>query len=549
MNQAIHEMANSITMPVFGLWVTSKTLDILSSVLTASLGGLLCIHALKRLVTPRASIYISAIGKYIMKRIRAWEYLIHGQSIIREGFLKSNGQPYEVFAPDTRYVFVSSPKYIKELDSAPDTVLSLQAASKQMLQPKYTMSGFNWFDRRGTEGVGFIKALRTMLTNNLPQVLPLLGVVIRTRTAELLDKKPIVTGTTKHISIYSMMVKLVVLSNAVSFFGEDLAKNENFMAAALQYIEQTLISAEIVRLIPKFLAPLVGGIIGLRLNAQENVFNTLLPIAERRVLERGMKRLGHSVPYHVGLHQARESPKLIEKADCIQWIMETSPRENPWSAKRVVHELMAIWFGSVHAVSTTVTFAIQDLCLHPGYVGPLRRELANEYTSFTQTGRGLPLLDSFIKESARLTPVESQSTRRAAIQPFTFSNGTRLEVGDWACTPVRDIMQDSQFYPEPHQFNGFRFVDPELASRAEDIQPLQPKPSKLTDADNTFHVWGTGRMVCPGRFYAAAVMKVIMGQMIMQYDFDLVEKNAPRRLCWRSTILPKHSTVLAVTPV
>lgn len=24
---------------------------------------------------------------------------------------------------------------------------------------------------------------------------------------------------------------------------------------------------------------------------------------------------------------------------------------------------------------------------------------------------------------------------------------------------------------------------------------LQPKPSKLTDLDNTWHVWGTGRMV------------------------------------------------------
>jgi hypothetical protein len=37
-----------------------------------------------------------------------------------------------MFAPDGRYVFVSSPDHIKELDTAPDTVLSLQAASKQV---------------------------------------------------------------------------------------------------------------------------------------------------------------------------------------------------------------------------------------------------------------------------------------------------------------------------------------------------------------------------------------------------------------------------------
>lgn len=32
--------------------------------------------------------------------------------------------------------------------------------------------------------------------------------------------------------------------------------------------------------------------------------------------------------------------------------METAPRQAPWSAERIVHELMAVWFGSVHVVST-----------------------------------------------------------------------------------------------------------------------------------------------------------------------------------------------------
>jgi len=53
-----------------------------------------------------------------------------------------------------------------------------------MLQPMYTMHGFNWFDRRGTEGVGFIRALRTLLTNNLPEILPDLSVIMRARFNE-----------------------------------------------------------------------------------------------------------------------------------------------------------------------------------------------------------------------------------------------------------------------------------------------------------------------------------------------------------------------------
>ncbi|EHK99466.1 hypothetical protein M7I_4623 [Glarea lozoyensis 74030] len=98
-------------------------------------------------------------SNFLVRRYHAWRYLFSGPQIIQDAFNKAGGKPFEVLAPDNRYVFVSSLKHIKELDSAPDTVLSLQAASKQMLQPVYTMTGFNWFDRRGTEGVGFVRAL------------------------------------------------------------------------------------------------------------------------------------------------------------------------------------------------------------------------------------------------------------------------------------------------------------------------------------------------------------------------------------------------------
>jgi len=86
------------------------------------------------------------------------------------------------------------------------------------MQPRH---GFNWFDRRGTEGVGFIRALRTLLTNNLPKILPDLTCIIRSRFQELHAGHPVVNGK-RQSDVYHMTVKLVVLSNAVSFFGKDL---------------------------------------------------------------------------------------------------------------------------------------------------------------------------------------------------------------------------------------------------------------------------------------------------------------------------------------
>ncbi|KAG8158165.1 hypothetical protein KVR01_011926 [Diaporthe batatas] len=459
-----------------------------------------------------------AVANWVRKRMLAWIYLFHGPNIIQNAFDKANGDPFEINAPDNRYIFVSSPKHIKELDSAPESVLSLHAASKQLLQPMYTMHDFNWVDGRGYDGVGFIRALRTLLTNNLPEILP--------------DLK---TGR-RHSPVYPMMLRLVAFCNAVSFFGKDIAKNEQFMQSALEYVEETLICAEIVKLLPSSMARLVGRAMGRRLKSQRLVFEALLPVAEQRCLERDLKAAGHAVPHH---------------ADCIQWIMESSPRSKPRAPETIVHELMAIWFGSVHAVTATITFAIHDLCLHPEYVQPLREELHAGYAEFERTSTGLPLLDSFIKESARVTPVEAMSTRRAALKPFTLSNGITINPGEWACTPVQSMIQSAEYYPAPLEFHGFRFAEHTGvgAVSAEGLDFRQPSPSKLNDVEHPWHVWGTGRMACPGRFYAAAVMKAVLGQVILNYNCELAEPGSPRWFIWRANRLPKATTAVIFTPV
>jgi hypothetical protein len=136
------------------------------------------------------------------------------------------------------------------------------------------MHGFNWYEKP-TEGVGFVRALRTHLTNNLPEILPNLSSVVRERIAEMHNGHPVVNGVwnrplegssfktldadtasgVKYSPIARMITKTVVLANVVAIFGKDLAKNEAFMEAVLTYTEELVISAEIVRVMPKMLRP------------------------------------------------------------------------------------------------------------------------------------------------------------------------------------------------------------------------------------------------------------------------------------------------------
>lgn len=57
-----------------------------------------------------------------------------------------------------------------------------------MFQPQYTMHGFNWVDRRGADGVGFVRALRMLLTNHLPVLLPDMRAIIAQEIEQSLCK-------------------------------------------------------------------------------------------------------------------------------------------------------------------------------------------------------------------------------------------------------------------------------------------------------------------------------------------------------------------------
>lgn len=57
------------------------------------------------------------------------------------------------------------------------------------------MHGFSWFDLRGTEGVGFERALRTLLTNYLPEILPDVSRLVKVRFEQLRADQTLQKGT------------------------------------------------------------------------------------------------------------------------------------------------------------------------------------------------------------------------------------------------------------------------------------------------------------------------------------------------------------------
>ncbi|KAI1483289.1 putative cytochrome P450 [Daldinia eschscholtzii] len=485
---------------------------------------------------------VPRIWSMVNGRIKAWVFLLNGRKIMQGAYIESQGAPFYVDVPENRYCVVSSQEHIKEMDAAPQSVLSLLAAAEDLIQPKYTMKSFNWVEgRQGTEGATLMRTLRNDLTERLPEILPELRLLMSALVDEHFESLPSENGA-KVFDVFPLVRRAVAHSNAFIFFGKDFSQNAEFIKAGVSMVEHTLVISDTIRLLPEIIADPVGKLLASWLYSSDIVYTALEHMVSQRFEERDRARLGYDVPVH---------------KDCVQWIMNNSPKTKPWTVQRVVHELIALWYGAVHITSVTACLAMFDLCNNAEYTLTLRNEIKNTgWETFERSGgRLFPLMDSFIKESARLNPVECMSTRRKALKPFHFKDGTKVEVGQWICSPLEAINLDAKYYACPNEFHGFRFVQPDILEKSLAETPLYnfkiPEgqyPSQLTDPSSTL-MWGVGKGACGGRFYASSVIKTLLGLFLEKWDMELARPNTKQYFSWRSWTYPYANAKGIVRPV
>lgn len=103
---------------------------------------------------------------------------------------------------------------------------------------------------------------------------------------------------------------------------------------------------------------------------------------------------------------------------------------------------------------------------------------------------------------------------RAALQDVTLPDGLRIRKGERVFVDIPH-MRDPDLYEEPDTFDMYRFLrmrsDPDLAIKA----PLvNTSPEHLA--------FGHGTQACPGRFFAAVLIKIVLSHLLLKYDWQVV---------------------------
>ncbi|KAI9709132.1 MAG: hypothetical protein M1820_003578 [Bogoriella megaspora] len=244
----------------------------------------------------------------------------------------------------------------------------------------------------------------------------------------------------------------------------------------------------------------------------------------------------------------------LEQLTMFSNMLKASKESTYWSPSLLIQATLGIWFAASHQPWMNLHFIFLELCARPEYIEVLRAELADaalsekmDYERLMQ----LPILDSFIKVSVRLNPLDKiildvglrslVAIRRKALKSYTFAHGgQRLQVGQIACVPAWDIMHDAETYPDPTLFDGHRFA--RKAKAREEGQENKASGTRFADATKEFPIWGYGSKACPGRWHASFVIKLALVNLIERYEFRLEGEPSTYKWFWETFQMPYESS-------
>ncbi|KAI3395981.1 hypothetical protein diail_551 [Diaporthe ilicicola] len=174
-------------------------------------------------------------------------------------------------------------------------------------------------------------------------------------------------------------------------------------------------------------------------------------------------------------------------------------------------------FAAIHTTADLLTQVILDLAVHRELIEPLRKEIVEALEGGPidkMTIHKMRLLDSVLKESQRMKPLQIAFMEREVLEDVTLSENIHLKRG--TATMVMPRLRDPTLYEKPDEYDGYRFY----RLRQEDGKD---KAAQLVAVTPDFMAFGFGSHACPGRFFAAHEVKLVMCHMLLNYEWKVAD--------------------------
>jgi cytochrome P450 len=117
--------------------------------------------------------------------------------------------------------------------------------------------------------------------------------------------------------------------------------------------------------------------------------------------------------------------------------------------------------------------------------------------------------------------------QRIATSTFALHDGTIISEGTCISMPAGPMAMDPEYYSNPRKFSATRFCTPDNTGLERSGEGFH-RVLEFVDTENGNLHWGHGRFTCPGRWYASAVMKLMLAKIIENFDAKFPEGQSKR---------------------
>lgn len=165
---------------------------------------------------------------------------------------------------------------------------------------------------------------------------------------------------------------------------------------------------------------------------------------------------------------------------------------------------------------------------------------ANGNVFTTQALQQMKLLDSVMRETQRYNPTTLATFRRHIIRDVTPSDGTFLPKGSVISVQSYGVAFDSASYLEPTVYNPYRFRDIRAGKAEDPLGYTNKEQHQFISVTKENTAFGYGRHACPGRFFASNEIKILLANILLDYEIKMPpgETGRYKNLVHQTSIVP-----------
>ncbi|KAK4078372.1 uncharacterized protein Triagg1_3388 [Trichoderma aggressivum f. europaeum] len=473
----------------------------------------------------------------------SFRYLTNYHRWVSDGYVKfgKKGLPFVVRSPLSRPSEVVIPRnQIGWMMDQPDHILSTYDAHNAVLYSEY-----NFLGRRLAYDPFPNRVMHKYIARHLSTVIPNVDDEIQHAIDTTLGND---AENWKSFKLWNLWLDIVPHVTNRLLIGPEVCRNKQFIDGMVSFTNDVVRNGFLLQVIPKVLHPIFGRIFGMFNYLHWRSANApAQPIIEKRL--------------NAMLKNAAGDPEYKDftpPEDFITWLIRQALADGKtFELDPIVisKRLLPIEFAAIHTTVLTGQLWMQDLLTsdpETGILDILRAEInANKPESGPWTKAAisnLVRLDSSIRESQRVSNFAVTMIERKVVADNGLYNpelGWTLPKGSFVTVNLEGTHHDQDLYKDPHSYNPLRYSQVREAWDAKSDEEKKSEPEEGTRIRGLGMVttspqhlaFGHGRHACPGRFFVAHELKLIMIHLLLNYDIKLVGK-MPEKQWIGGTIIP-----------